>query len=123
MPLSTTRAKSLIDPRVDNFLKVAVDDILISEFAQSVVIRRATGGTESTLPAQTVFISRFEPTGQVDNSLGADQAVLLVYIIGNTTLDIKAKDRLNDKEGLLYEVMHVRPNRQFQTVAEAFLVQ
>lgn len=85
--------------------------------AVSVALRRGN----STLPAQTVRIAR-RGAAQRRDSAGATQATTAVVVMGATTLDIQVADRFTH-EGILYEVVFVRPNRRAATVAEATAIE
>lgn len=84
--------------------------------AVSVVIRRGN----TALPAQAVRIaqrggSRPAATNAAERVAGG------VLVLGDVALDIQPGDRFN-ANGLLYEVVGVRPNRRAATVAEAVQV-
>lgn len=85
----------------------------------SVVIRR--GG--ASLAAQTVRVARAGlGTGMRRDSAGAEQAVVRVIVMGDTSFDVQPRDRFT-AGGILYEVTAVRPNRTAAVVAEAEAVE
>lgn len=86
--------------------------------SESIVIRRGS----STLPAQTVRIARRAQGGQRRDSDGAEEVRGDALVLGDTDLDIQPKDRFNDSNGVLYEVMTVRPNRDQRVEAEVEFV-
>lgn len=81
--------------------------------AVSVAIRRGA----TTLPAQTIRIAQRGGSRPAATN-GAERVAGGVLILGDTDLDIQPGDRLN-ANGLLYEVIAVRPNRRAATAAEA----
>ena len=81
----------------------------------SVVFRRG----DSTLSAQSVRVERIASAAAERDSTGAQQAVGRVHVLGGTDLDIEPGDRFNDGNGVLYEVVLVRPNQLAGVMAEA----
>jgi hypothetical protein len=101
--------------------QIAADvDKLIAGNPTSITIRR-DGGTPPG--AQTVRIERMGTQSQERSSAGAQQAVGRVLVLGKTDLDIRAGDRFNDANGVLHEVVFVRPNRLACVQAEARAVE
>jgi hypothetical protein len=86
---------------------------------ETITIRRGS----NTLSAQTVRIARLGGQGREADSPGAQQSVARVVVLGATTLDIQPGDRFNDDNGVLYEVVAVRPNRGAAVIAEARVVE
>lgn len=85
---------------------------------ESITVRRGS----QTLAAQDVRIARAGGQGREMESPGAQESVGRVVILGATTLDIQPGDRFNDENGVLYEVVAVRPHRDAAVIAEARMV-
>ena len=101
---------------IANWTQMAADVAKVRGDNQiSVVIRRGT----STLAAQSVRVERIASAAAERDSAGAQQAVGRVHVLGGTDLDIAPLDRFNDGDGVLYEVVLVRPNRRVGVMAEA----
>jgi hypothetical protein len=86
---------------------------------EAITLRRGA----NTLGAQAVRVARLGGQGREADSPGAQQSVGRVVVVGSTTLDIQPGDRFNDENGVLYEVVVVRPNRGAAVIAEAKMVE
>jgi len=84
----------------------------------SLTIRR--GGT--TLDAQAARIAR-TGGGSVAQDGQARESRGRVVVLFGTDGDVQPGDRFNDGDGVLYEVVVVRPNRRAAVVAEAEMVE
>lgn len=84
--------------------------------ATTITIRRRG----ATLAAQTVRIARLAKAAR--RQAGAEEVAADVLVAGNADLDIQVDDRFTDN-GLLYQVLFVRPNRQAGTQAEAKVIE
>lgn len=81
----------------------------------SISIRRGT----TTLPAQAVRITR-SGSGRRAQGEAQEETQAQALVFGPPTLNIQPQDRFTTG-GVLYEVVHVRPNRSASTVAEAMI--
>lgn len=77
----------------------------------------------NTLDPQVVRIARRGGSAGVQSSDAAEQVRGELIVIGVPSLDIQPGDRFNDTNGVLCEVVFVRPNRRERTEAEAKIVQ
>ncbi len=84
--------------------------------ATPVAIRRGN----AVLPVQTVRIAQRGGARPAATN-GAERVAGGVLVLGTTALDIQPGDRFN-ANGLLYEVVAVRPNRRAATTAEAMQI-
>lgn len=89
-----------------------------SDYEVNLAIRRGT----TTLAAQSVRVARTGTQARVANAAGAQQQRMDVIVMGGITLNIAPHDRFT-LDGVLYEVMFVRPNRRAATFAEAQAVE
>lgn len=87
--------------------------------AQSIVIRRGT----STLAAQSVRIARTGGAGRVQTNGQTRESRGRVVMLFGTNGDVQPGDRFNDGNGVLYEVVLVRPNQRAAVIAEAEVVE
>lgn len=81
------------------------------------IVRR---GVAEPLEAQAVRIVVRQESQSVDTGTAQGQKAD-VLIVGDTDLDIQAGDEFYDAENNRYKVVFVRPNRTFNTVAEAIV--
>lgn len=94
---------------------------IVAEHGHDIVIRRAAGGIETTLPAQRARVAATGKPGE-SSGLAAQEARTGVVVVGDAALDIAPGDRFN-ADGRLYRVTGVHPDRRAFTQATAELVQ
>jgi hypothetical protein len=82
-----------------------------------IAIRRGA----TTLEAQTVRVERTRPGSTRSGDQAREQRGDVV-VLGGIDLDIEVNDRFTDN-GILYEVIFVRPNKEFAVMAEATAVE
>lgn len=115
MPLSGVGSRILHPKLIEGLQTISAGTFVASgEFTESVALRRDS----STIAAQNV---RFATIGGGSTSVspGSEEQTGKLRVIGAPSLDIAIGDRFNDSQGILYEVVYIRPERAVQTVAEA----
>lgn len=86
----------------------------------SVVLRRGN----TTLTAQDVRVARTGGGSRAEGlSNRSQESRGRAVVLGGTTLDIQPDDRFTDKNGVLYRVVAVRPNRRAGVMAECEVVE
>ena len=86
---------------------------------ERIVIRRGS----TTLAAQSVRIARVGGQGRTAQDGQTRESRGRVVILFGTNGDVQSGDRFNDGNGVLYEVVLVRPNRLAAVIVEAEVVQ
>jgi len=79
---------------------------------------------DDELPLQPVRIARQGTSSATTrNSPGAQEGREKIIVMGGIDFDVEPSDRFNDDNGILHEVVFVRPNRRIMVVAEAELIE
>lgn len=86
---------------------------------ESITVRR--GGSE--VGSLAVRLARIGGQSQERSGDSSHQSEARVVVLAAADADLQTGDRFNDANGVLYEVVFVRPNRDAATVAEARMVE